>query len=129
MPSYAFRCPACGEAFEVQRRMGEAGGPAPCPEDGSPAERVFTSPGLLRGATPGQSASPTPARRYWFSPFFPKDGAAARQATPTPRHVLPAGASKPASFRHFGHSHPAGTAVHTHRVTRALRSKGKPARG
>ncbi|MEU8264176.1 zinc ribbon domain-containing protein [Micromonospora sp. NPDC048999] len=32
MPRYEFRCRACGDTFEVNRPMAEAGHPAPCPQ-------------------------------------------------------------------------------------------------
>jgi putative FmdB family regulatory protein len=31
MPRYEFRCRACGDTFEVNRPMAQAGEPAPCP--------------------------------------------------------------------------------------------------
>jgi hypothetical protein len=108
--------------------MSEAGRPAACPEDGSAAERVFTAPGLLRGAPEAPAPPAAPGRRYWSSPFFPKAPTPARELAPAPRHVLPPGSSKPTSFRHFGHWHPAGTAPHTHGAPRAPRPKGKPGR-
>jgi putative FmdB family regulatory protein len=32
MPRYEFRCRACGDTFEVNRPMVEAGAPASCPQ-------------------------------------------------------------------------------------------------
>ncbi|MFC4146401.1 zinc ribbon domain-containing protein [Micromonospora mangrovi] len=32
MPRYEFRCRACGDTFEVNRPMAEAGSPASCPQ-------------------------------------------------------------------------------------------------
>ncbi|WP_405429375.1 zinc ribbon domain-containing protein [Micromonospora sp. NBC_00617] len=32
MPRYEFRCRACGDTFEVNRPMAEAGAPATCPQ-------------------------------------------------------------------------------------------------
>ncbi|MGV9215943.1 FmdB family zinc ribbon protein [Micromonospora sp. RB23] len=32
MPRYEFRCRACGDTFEVNRPMAEAGTPASCPQ-------------------------------------------------------------------------------------------------
>ncbi|MFI7280540.1 zinc ribbon domain-containing protein [Micromonospora chersina] len=32
MPRYDFRCRACGDTFEVNRPMAEAGQPASCPQ-------------------------------------------------------------------------------------------------
>lgn len=41
---YDFRCPRCGLRFEVSRPMSQAAEPAPCPQDGTLAERVYTMP-------------------------------------------------------------------------------------
>lgn len=129
MPRYGFSCRACGAEFEVSRPMSEAGREATCPVDGAPADRVFSLP--MTSVRAGDAASPGaagagpaagPATRSWSSPFFPRTapaGAAPARAPEAPRHVLPAGSSKPTRFRHFGHWHPAGTASHTHRARRA----------
>ncbi|MDN5920253.1 MAG: hypothetical protein L0I76_35015, partial [Pseudonocardia sp.] len=45
MPTYAHRCPACGE-FEQVRPMAESASAARCPDCGAPATRVFGAPGL-----------------------------------------------------------------------------------
>ena len=128
MPRYAFCCRSCGLAFEVSRSMSDAGRAAACPVDGEAADRLFTAP--MTSIRQGGGAADPPgdgATRTWSSPFFPKSapsGEAARTAAP-PRHVLPAGSSKPTRFRHFGHWHPAGTAPHTHQARRP--SPTKPA--
>jgi putative FmdB family regulatory protein len=44
MPLYDFRCPGCGLEFEVSRPFSRATEAAPCPKDGTVAERVFTMP-------------------------------------------------------------------------------------
>lgn len=49
MPVYDYRCPKCGDAFEVTRPRSEAGNPANCPNDGTEGVRLFTSVGILRG--------------------------------------------------------------------------------
>ena len=49
MPRYPFQCTACGLVFDVSRRMDEAGGGAVCPEDGAPADRIFTAPQMVLG--------------------------------------------------------------------------------
>lgn len=41
MPTYDFRCSCCDLVFEVFRPMEEAGNPALCPQDGSPAVRSY----------------------------------------------------------------------------------------
>ncbi|TWF80708.1 putative FmdB family regulatory protein [Pseudonocardia hierapolitana] len=50
MPTYAFRCPRCGE-FEVRRPMAESACDATCPDCALPATRVFGAP-ALRGLDP-----------------------------------------------------------------------------
>ena len=50
MPTYAFRCPRCGE-FEVRRPMAESGYDTACPGCALPAARVFGAP-ALRGLDP-----------------------------------------------------------------------------
>lgn len=50
MPTYAFRCPRCGE-FEVRRPMAESGCDTTCPGCALPAARVFGAP-ALRGLDP-----------------------------------------------------------------------------
>jgi putative FmdB family regulatory protein len=44
MPRYEFRCPNCGQVFEVVRSFAQSSDPAPCPADGSPGERVYSAP-------------------------------------------------------------------------------------
>ena len=51
MPTYAFRCPRCGE-FELVRPMSAAAAGAGCPHCGAPARRVFGAP-ALRAGDPG----------------------------------------------------------------------------
>ena len=59
MPLYDFRCPKCGLEFEVSRTFSRATEPANCPQDGTPAERVFTMPvSFVRGAASDPAASP-----------------------------------------------------------------------
>jgi len=41
---YAFRCPTCALEFDVSRPVSDAGKAAPCPVDGTNAERIFTMP-------------------------------------------------------------------------------------
>ena len=42
MPTYEFKCPKCGLAFEVMRSFSKADEPAPCPKDGIESERLFS---------------------------------------------------------------------------------------
>lgn len=46
MALYEYRCPGCGNVFELRRPMSEAGSPAECPGCGTEAEwlpSVFAS--------------------------------------------------------------------------------------
>ena len=132
MPRYAFCCRSCGLEFEVSRSMSDAGREATCPVDGHGADRVFTAPMTLvrQGERAAPAASPGgDVERRWSSPFFPKSvpGAEVPQPAPAlPRHVLPAGSSKPTRFRHFSHWHPAGTPAHTHPRRRPAPSTPAP---
>ncbi|MBW0102773.1 zinc ribbon domain-containing protein [Pseudonocardia sp. KRD291] len=45
MPTYAHRCPVCGE-FDQVRPMAESDLAARCPDCGSPSARVFGAPAL-----------------------------------------------------------------------------------
>jgi putative FmdB family regulatory protein len=128
VPRYLFRCSACEAEFEVSRAMSEAGRAAHCPVDGRAADRVFTAPMMAVRQAEGAASPAASVERSWSSPFFPKTAVGtevARLAAP-PRHVLPAGSSKPARFRHFGHWHPAGTSPHTHPPKRAPVAKPAP---
>ena len=135
MPRYLFRCPACEAEFEVSRTMSEAGRAAHCPVDGRAADRVFTTPMTAvrqaEGAGPAAASPAASVERTWSSPFFPKGAASTEAARPAPppRHVLPAGSSKPTRFRHFGHWHPAGTPPHTHPPKRPAAAKPAPPAG
>ena len=110
--------------------MSDAGRGATCPADGRAADRLFTAPMIsIRQGVPSALPSPPggePAKRTWSLPFFPKDAetsARAHEAAAKPRHVLPAGSSKPTRFKHFGHWHPAGTPPHTHAKRRPRGAK------
>jgi putative FmdB family regulatory protein len=62
MALYGFACERCGP-FEVRRPMSEAAAPAPCPECGDEARRIFSPPRLallgapLRAALNGEERS------------------------------------------------------------------------
>lgn len=47
MPTYSFRCPACGP-FDLIRAMSDDGAAPPCPGCAAPTRRVFGSPPLTR---------------------------------------------------------------------------------
>jgi putative FmdB family regulatory protein len=44
MPTYDYRCDACGNVFEVKRSFSEASKTAACPDDGAEATRLFSPP-------------------------------------------------------------------------------------
>ena len=56
MPVYDYRCPSCGQSFEVTRPRSEAGDPAMCPHDGTQGERVWGSVGFITGKTDSSSS-------------------------------------------------------------------------
>ncbi len=43
MPTYAYRCVACGHAFELKRPISEAGQPAVCPKCGAEAQKQLST--------------------------------------------------------------------------------------
>ena len=57
MPAYDFRCPKCGLEFEVSRPMSRATEPAPCPQDGTESERLFTKVAAFLGRGSGEESS------------------------------------------------------------------------
>ncbi len=61
MPRYGYRCGSCGEEFDIERPVGEAGAPADCPFCGQTARRVFHSPKLLF------KGDPTENRPVWHN--------------------------------------------------------------
>jgi putative FmdB family regulatory protein len=50
VPTYAYRCPRCGE-FQLRRPMAESACETACSDCGHPARRVFGAP-ALRGLDP-----------------------------------------------------------------------------
>ncbi len=44
MPYYDFKCPKCGQVYEVSRPMSRATDPLACLIDKTPCERVLTMP-------------------------------------------------------------------------------------
>jgi putative FmdB family regulatory protein len=48
MPNYEFQCQKCKRAFTLKRPMSEAGDPAVCPDDDSPAQRLFSAGAVQR---------------------------------------------------------------------------------
>ena len=79
MPKYDYACPGCGERYEHERPMAEAGQPAACPVCGDEGQRVFTMPRLLF------KADPRDVRPYWHN----HDGYSHQHAPRRGRHRLP----------------------------------------
>jgi len=57
MPTYEFRCRACGSTFTEQRPMAASGESATCPDGHTDTIRLLTMAGALTGASRG-SAEP-----------------------------------------------------------------------
>lgn len=43
MPVYEYRCPKCGNEFDLMRPISRADEPAPCPKCGSPGEKLMST--------------------------------------------------------------------------------------
>ncbi|MGB8020379.1 MAG: zinc ribbon domain-containing protein [Candidatus Nanopelagicales bacterium] len=54
MPTYEFRCRACGTTFTESRPMGESSAPATCPEGHDDTVRLLGVAGVMRS----RSAAP-----------------------------------------------------------------------
>ena len=133
MPHYAFCCRTCGLEFEVSRSMSDAGRDAACPVDGGVADRLFTAPmtSVRQGDGPAFRSGRERESRLVVAVLSESRSERPRRPgpAPPPRHVLPAGSSKPTRFRHFGHWHPAGTAPHEHPPRRPPPAKPAPPPG
>ncbi|MBB5955315.1 putative FmdB family regulatory protein [Saccharothrix tamanrassetensis] len=57
MPTYEFRCKACGSTFDVKRPMSEASAPASCPEGHDDTVKLLSMVGV-GGLSAGQTAPP-----------------------------------------------------------------------
>jgi putative FmdB family regulatory protein len=55
VPTYEFRCKACGATFDVKRSMSEASAPAPCPQGHDDTVKLLSMVGLS-----GKAAQPAP---------------------------------------------------------------------
>ncbi|MGC4855798.1 FmdB family zinc ribbon protein [Micromonospora sp. DT4] len=54
MPRYEFRCRACGDTFEVNRPMAEAGAPATCPHGHADTVKLLSAVSVTgRGTSTG----------------------------------------------------------------------------
>jgi putative FmdB family regulatory protein len=93
MPTYDFRCAACGLVFEAKRGFSEAGEPAPCPRDGSPAGRLFSPPAdvLVRG---GFREALDRSRAVAARPRWSHDDASCHTHAPAPIDHGPGGSDR-----------------------------------
>ncbi|NDL58245.1 FmdB family zinc ribbon protein [Phytoactinopolyspora mesophila] len=57
MPTYEFRCRACGSSFDVSRPMADANTPAPCPEGHEDTVKLLTTVGIAGRSNAGAPAS------------------------------------------------------------------------
>ncbi|WP_166347156.1 FmdB family zinc ribbon protein [Phytoactinopolyspora limicola] len=53
MPTYAYRCRACGSSFDVSRPMTDASAPAQCPAGHDDTVKLLTTVGLAGRADSG----------------------------------------------------------------------------
>ncbi|MEU7845207.1 zinc ribbon domain-containing protein [Micromonospora sp. NPDC049114] len=56
MPRYEFRCRACGDTFEVNRPMAEAGAPATCPQGHADTVKLLSAVSVTGRGTGGAQA-------------------------------------------------------------------------
>ncbi|QLQ38072.1 FmdB family zinc ribbon protein [Micromonospora robiginosa] len=62
MPRYEFRCRACGDTFEVNRPMAEAGRPATCPHGHADTVKLLSTVAFTgRGGAGPVGGAPAPA--------------------------------------------------------------------
>ncbi len=57
MPTYEFRCRACGVTFEERRAMADADAPARCPDGHRDTTRLLSVFAATGSAPPGPAAS------------------------------------------------------------------------
>jgi putative FmdB family regulatory protein len=58
MPRYEFRCRACGDTFEVNRPMREAGAAAPCPQGHDDTVKLLSTVALTGRGSSGAGTAP-----------------------------------------------------------------------
>ncbi|MEU8299462.1 zinc ribbon domain-containing protein [Micromonospora sp. NPDC048909] len=62
MPRYEFRCRACGDTFEVNRPMAQAGEPAACPQGHGDTVKLLSTVAITgRGGAGAATGAPAPA--------------------------------------------------------------------
>ncbi|MEO3777045.1 zinc ribbon domain-containing protein [Micromonospora sp. B11E3] len=59
MPRYEFRCRACGDTFEVNRPMAQAGEPAPCPQGHADTVKLLSTVAVTGRGGPGAAPAPS----------------------------------------------------------------------
>ncbi|TDD65778.1 zinc ribbon domain-containing protein [Jiangella aurantiaca] len=59
MPTYEFRCRACGSTFDVVRPMADSGAAAPCPAGHDDTVKLLTTVGLAGRADAAPSGGGT----------------------------------------------------------------------
>ncbi|MER7893589.1 zinc ribbon domain-containing protein [Micromonospora sp. NPDC094482] len=61
MPRYEFRCRACGDTFEVNRPMAQAGEPAACPQGHGDTVKLLSTVAVTgRGGTGAATGASAP---------------------------------------------------------------------
>ncbi|MEV1143290.1 zinc ribbon domain-containing protein [Micromonospora sp. NPDC049799] len=58
MPRYEFRCRACGDTFEVNRPMAQAGAPASCPEGHTDTVKLLSTVAVTGRGGSGAAVGP-----------------------------------------------------------------------
>ncbi|MFI7076808.1 zinc ribbon domain-containing protein [Micromonospora sp. NPDC049903] len=61
MPRYEFRCRACGDTFEVNRPMAQAGEPASCPKGHSDTVKLLSTVAFTGRGAGASSGPPAPS--------------------------------------------------------------------
>ncbi|HEV8560369.1 MAG TPA: zinc ribbon domain-containing protein [Actinophytocola sp.] len=59
MPTYEFRCRACGSTFDVKRPMSEASAPANCPQDHDDTVKLLSMVALGGRSSGGGAPAPS----------------------------------------------------------------------
>lgn len=61
MPTYEYRCRACGESFELRRSMAESDDPAACSSGHTDTTRLLSVFASVGSASAGSSSAPADA--------------------------------------------------------------------
>ncbi len=65
MAIYDFRCPSCGQVYEVTRPMSRAADPLECAVDGTPCERILNAAGFTKSSTGGSFSMSRSSASGW----------------------------------------------------------------